>query len=63
MEEPLWLLSGAVMSADREGVSLDEELAPYGHCAYCGHEHRIGTCDVCGVQFDLEWEGKEFEDG
>lgn len=47
----------------REGVSLDEELAPYGHCAYCGHEHRIGTCDVCGVQFDLEWEGQEFEDG
>jgi hypothetical protein len=47
----------------REGISLDEELAPYGHCAYCGREHRIGICDVCEVRFDLDWEGSQYEDG
>ncbi|MGG3235637.1 hypothetical protein ABEP17_19625 [Priestia flexa] len=47
----------------REGISLDEDLAPYGNCAYCGYEHRVGTCDVCGVLFDVDWEGQEYEDG
>jgi hypothetical protein len=47
----------------RRGISLDEELAPFGECAYCGHEHRVGICEVCGEIFDIDWEGLESDDG
>jgi hypothetical protein len=41
----------------RHGVSLDEDLATYGTCVFCGAEHRIGVCSVCETLFDADWEG------
>ncbi|MDE3841058.1 hypothetical protein C0966_17490 (plasmid) [Bacillus methanolicus] len=42
---------------NREGISLDEELGPYGECVFCGHKHRIAQCVVCETIFDPDWEG------
>jgi hypothetical protein len=41
----------------REGISLDKDLAPYGTCAFCGTEHRIGVCSACETLFDADSEG------
>ncbi|MFC5404313.1 hypothetical protein [Cohnella soli] len=39
------------------GISVDEDLAPIGECAFCGHKHKVGVCEVCSTEFDPDWDG------
>ncbi len=41
----------------KAGISVDEDLAPIGECAFCGHKHKVGVCEVCSTEFDPDWEG------
>lgn len=32
-------------------ISLDESIYPFGHCAFCGEDNEIETCDKCEGNF------------
>jgi|GEM_PF-4562363 len=43
------------------GVSISEELKEIGKCVFCSHVQEIGICKSCGILFDIEWEGANYD--
>lgn len=50
------------VECDRQGVSIDERLGPYGVCVFCESVNNIESCSVCGEVFNADWDGLVVEE-